>query len=96
MTTCGVEPRHSHPIPLLDRHHAGSDGGYLPDALMAGDERKCRFERPITTRGVKIRMAHTTSLCLEDDLTGSRRRDRHVFEDEWLSKVFDDGCMHGA
>jgi hypothetical protein len=41
-------------------------------------------------------MAHTTSLCLEDDLTGSRRRDRHVFEDEWLSKVFDDGCMHGA
>src|SRR5271156_1489147 len=75
VAACRVKPRHAYPVTLLHPPHSRSDGNHQADGLMAWDQRKGGPPGPIATRRVKIRVAYSAGLSLDQDLPRRGRRD---------------------
>ena len=58
--------------PSLTWRHAGADRDDVADALVAGDERRLRLDRPVALGGVQVGVADAARRDLDQDL--ARRR----------------------
>jgi hypothetical protein len=74
---------------------AGAEALNHTDALVAGDERRRRLDRPLPARGVDDGVTQPRRLDAHEDLLGTRLGDRDIFDDECGREVVDDGGLHG-
>jgi hypothetical protein len=94
VTAGAVEPRYPDAVALLNDGDPRTDRRDEANPLVAGDEREARLQGPVSTRGVQIGVADPARLGLDEDLPGLRRREVPLAQDQWLSKLFDDGGVH--
>jgi hypothetical protein len=64
------------------------------DALVAGDERRLRLDRPVAVRGVDVGVAQPGSLHLHEHLAGAGLGDGKVLDLQGLAELADDCCLH--
>ena len=74
----------------------GADALDDADALVAGDERRRRLDRPLAAGGVDVGVAEPAGLDADEHLLRSRDRDREVLDLERTVEATDDGGFHGA
>ena len=67
-----IEPRHANPVALPDGLQARTDSGHSADAVVAWDEWRWGFDRPVAARGMEVCVAHPTGIRLHQNLTGIR------------------------
>ena len=91
----GVEPGHADPVALLDVLDAAADGGDVADALVAGDERRVRLDRPVALGGVQVGVADARGVDRHLDHAGARLGDRHLVDGQRLAELANDGGFHG-
>ena len=66
-----AEPRHGDPLPDGQVGHALAELLHQADALVAGDERRVRLDRPVSVRGVDVGVAQPRGLHPDADLAGA-------------------------
>ena len=64
-------------------------------ALVPGDERQRRLDRPLAARGVDVGVAETGCLDADEHLLGAGLGYRDVLDLERSRVVVDDGGLHG-
>ena len=62
MAARSVEPRHADPVAFLHIGDTLADGRDVSHALVTGDERRLRLDRPVPLGGVQVGMAHARRL----------------------------------
>ena len=72
------EPRQRNPVADLVRDDAVAELLDDPDALMTGDERCRRFDRPVAAGGVDVGVADAGRLDPDQDLAGARCGDGKI------------------
>jgi hypothetical protein len=68
MATSRIEPRNSYAIAFLHRSYTCAGSGNGTDSFMAGNEWRCRLERPVALRGAQIGVTYPSGLCLDQNL----------------------------
>ena len=81
-----IEPGHADAVALFDDRDAGADRGDAADGLMTRNERELGLERPVAGRGMKVGVAHTAGLGLDQYLAGAGRRDVTLLNTSGLPK----------
>jgi len=76
--------------------HARAERGDLAHALVAGDERRGRLDRPVAVGGVQVGVADAAGVDPGDDLARSRRRDGNLADVERRTEPGHDRGLHGA
>ena len=66
------------------------------DALVAGDERRRRLDRPLAARGVDVGVAEARRSRSRTSTCSGRARDRQVLDLERAIEAADDGGFHGV
>ena len=66
------------------------------DALVAGDERRRRLDRPLAAGGVDVGVAEPARLDPDEHLFGAGLGDRQILDLERLIEAADDGGFHGT
>ena len=65
-----------------------------PDALVTGDERRGRLDRPVAVGGVDVGVAQACGLDLDQDLARAGYWLGHVLDAERFGEIVDDCCLH--
>ena len=86
VTAGRVEPGHADAVALFDNLDAGADRGDTADGLMTRGEWELGLQRPVAGRGVKVGVAHTTGLGLDQDLARTGCRDINLLNTSGLPK----------
>jgi len=89
-----TQPGDGHPVSLFDLRHSCSHALNEPHAFMTRNEGKSGLDRPISMRGVNIRMAQSRGFNFDDDLPRCRFRLGDFFQTERGSELMYDGCFH--
>ena len=80
-------------LEILDAFAERDDGAV---ALVAGDERRLRLDRPITVCGMQIGVADAGGLQFDQRLAVARRWQVEFFDLQWCAEFGDDGRAHGV
>src|SRR5215207_6981292 len=82
------EPGYRHPVALLDLRDR------LPDALVAGDERELRLDRPVAVGGVDVRVAQARGFYLDNNLSKPGLWLGHILDAQRLRKIVNHRGFH--
>ena len=77
-------------------HLAGTQALDHADALVAGDERRRRLDRPLAARGVDVGVAEPAGLDAHEHLAGAGLGDGQVLDLQRAIEGADDGGFHGS
>src|SRR3984885_9438944 len=96
LTARVTEPRDRDPVTDRTGAHTGAELLDITDALVPGNERRCRLYRPVAVRGVDIGVAQPACLDPDEDLTVGRLRDREILYLQGGVEIGDNCCSHGV
>ena len=71
-----------------------AEGDDLADALVAGDERRRRLDRPVAVSRVEVGVADPAGDELDQRLAGSGDGDGEVLDGQPAAELLDDCCVH--
>jgi hypothetical protein len=89
-----AEPRDGHPVSLRQSTHSLPQADDDVHPFMARHEGWHAFHRPVTVRGVDVRVAQTASLHLHLHLAVRGGRNRPVLNPQRLLECSDHSCLH--
>ncbi|KAG1321179.1 hypothetical protein G6F63_013907 [Rhizopus arrhizus] len=95
MATRRVQPGDADPVAFPDVPYPASHGHDVPHALVAGDEWRVRFHRPVALGGVQVGVAYATGLDPDQYLARPRARYRDFLDHQWFAELTHDSGLHG-
>src|SRR4051794_39237554 len=90
----GVEPWHADAIAFFHMRDTIADGGDIPDAFVARNERQCRFDRPVAVGGVQVRVADARGLYIDENLSAPGLRYGDFFDAQRRAEFMYDSGFH--
>ncbi len=91
-----MQPRDAHPVPDLDRRHAGTHRHHDAGPFVPRDERQLGGCGPVAVHSVHVRMAHTAGDNHDERLPGARLLHGDVADVEAVAVVVAHARQHGG
>jgi len=89
------EPGAANQVAELEALDALAEGDDFTDALMSGDERRVRLDRPVSLDGVQVGVTDTAADELHEHLSVAGLGHGNFLDTQVLAELSDYCCLHG-